>query len=346
MMETTRAHMFMRNYATVTAAMFFAFFGSVACGAEEHVVFSQPDVSNIGVRVYVIERRPLGEWFMISWQKSPFTADGKFVPVDWDPGSKTGLSIPDEQTRRRSQRGMRNAAGSTVCQMHGGTVGAYLNSADLSGKGIDAQGKPLPGSSGYKQMVTPSYMFGPEETIYPWCAPYSRLQVSLDLQIPTAVCAEKKGSLAYANPLLTLVDPKTKLKISWGPMLFSKRSKGEHTKPLQNIAYDAPSHSWMIRDRLVPGASWLELAPGSASYQTAPWRGWRHFSWSVSHAHVAAALKTMREQEPELKISTDPGDYQLTAFHLNAETHFQTAPAELGWSMRNVRIAVMSHNGD
>ena len=83
---------------------------------------------------------------MISWQKSPFTADGKFVPVDWDPGEKTGLSIPDEQTRTKAQRGMRNAAGSTVCQMYGGTVGAYLNSADLSGKGIDAQGNPLPGS--------------------------------------------------------------------------------------------------------------------------------------------------------------------------------------------------------
>ena len=156
----------------------------------------------------------------------------------------------------------------------------------------------------------------------------------------------KKGSLAYSNPLLTLVDPKTKLKISWGPMLFSQRSRGDATRPLQRIAYDAPSHSWMIRDRLVPGASWLELAPGSVSYQTAPWRGWRHFCWSVSRAHVAAALKTMREQEPELKISTDPGDYQLTAFHLNAETHFQTAPAELGWSMRNLRIVVISRNGN
>jgi len=329
---------FTRNYATVTAAMFFAFFGSVACDAEEHVVFSQPDVSNIGERVYVIERRPLGEWFMISWQKSPFTADGKFVPVDWDPGDNTGLSIPDERTRRMAQRGMRNASGSTVCQMYGDTVGAYLNSADLSRDGFDATGNPLPGSSGYKQMITPSYKLRQDEAIYPWRAPDNHLQVSLDLQIPTAVCAEKKGSLAYVNPLLTLVDPNTKLKISWGPMLFSNRSNGDHTEPLQNIAYDRPSHSWMIRDRLVPGASWLELAPGSASYQTAPWRGWRHFSWSVSRAHVTAALKAMREQEPHVKISIDPGDYQLTSFHLNAETHFQTAPAELGWSMRNLRI--------
>jgi len=325
---------------TLLAVMHFTLSGRVACGTEGQVLFSQPDVPDIGDRLLVIERQPTETWFMISWQRSPFTADGKFVSVDWDPGEKTGLSIPDEHARRTAQRGMRNVPGSSVCQMYGDTVGAYLNSADLSGKGVDADGNPLPGSEGYKQMVTPSYKLNPKGDVRPWSAPDSVLRVSLDLQIPTAVCAERKGSLAYVNPLLTLVDPRTRLKISWGPMLFSRRSKGDHTRPLQNIAYDAPSKSWMIRDRLVPGASWLELPPGSAFYQTEPWRGWRHFSWSVSRAHMTAALKAMREQEPDKEISTDPGDYQLTAFHLNAETHFQSAPAELGWSMRNLRIAV------
>ena len=330
----------MKSTLTFLTALLLASCGHVACGAEGQVLFSQPNVTDINGRVYVIERRPLGEWFMISWQKSDFTADGKFVPVDWDPGEKTGLSITDERTRRLAQRGMRNVAGSTVCQMHGDTVGAYLNSADLSGKGADAQGNPLPGSDGYKQMITPSYQFGPEEIIHPWRAPDGCLQVSFDLQIPTAVCQENKGSLAYVNPLLQLVDRKTGLRISWGPMLFSKRSREDATTPLQHIAYDGPSRSWMIRDRLVPGASWHELAPGSASYQTAPWRGWRRFSWSVSRAHVTAALEAMRRQEPEVKISTDPGDYQLTSFHLNAETHFQARPAELGWSMRKLQIEV------
>jgi hypothetical protein len=302
------------------------------------VLFRQPELAGFGNRMYVQARLPWGEFAMISWQKSPFTPDGKFLPVGWDAGAKTGLALPGD--RPLAQRGIRDVAGATTAQMSGDAVGAYLNSADLSGGGTDVRGWPLPGSDGFKMMITPQIKFAPQETVHPWRAPGSRLQISLDLQIPTAVCAEQKGSLAYVNPLLTLVDPKTKLKISWGPMLFSKRSKGEHTKPLQNIAYDAPSHSWMIRDRLVPGASWLELAPGSASYQTSPWRGWRHFSWLVSHAHVAAALKAMRAQEPELKISTDPGDYQLTAFHLNAETHFQTAPAELGWSMRRALITL------
>ena len=333
--------MLTRNVAqTITILLLFLDCTGVASGGETKVVFSQPSVSEIGDRLYVIETRPVGEWFMISWQKSPFTPDGKFVPVDWDPEEKTGISIVGQEARRNAQRGMRNAAGTTVCQMVGDTVGAYLNSADLSGQGVDGDGNPLPGSGGFKQMITPSYMFGSEEAIRPWNDAESCLQVSLELQIPTAVCGEKKGSLAYVNPLVTLVDPKTKAKISWGPMLFSKRSKGEATKPLQWIAYDAPSRSWMIRDRLVPGASWLELAPGATPYQTAPWVGWRHFCWSVSRAHVAAALTAMEQQEPNLELSKNPGDYQLTAFHLNAETHYQTAPAELGWSMRNLQIVV------
>ena len=64
---------------------------------------------------------------------------------------------------------MRNAVGvpSARCTV---AQSALILSADLSGKGVDAKGNPLPGSDGYKQMVTPSYMFGPEETIHPWRA--------------------------------------------------------------------------------------------------------------------------------------------------------------------------------
>jgi len=46
------------------------------------------------------------------------------------------------------------------------------------------------------------------------------------------------------------------------------------------------------------------------------------------------------------RVSIDPGDYQLTSFHLNAETHFQNAPSELGWSMRHLGIVVISCDGD
>ena len=151
----------MSRQAALAGFIAYLALGGVVCGAEGEVVLSQPEVQGIAGQMYVIERRPVGEWFMISWQKSPFTKDGKFVPVDWDPGGKTGLSIPNEAARGKAQRGMRNVPGSTVCQMHRDTVGAYLNSADLSVKGKDAKGNPLPGSGGYKQMITPSFMFHP-----------------------------------------------------------------------------------------------------------------------------------------------------------------------------------------
>jgi hypothetical protein len=311
----------------------------------EQLIFEQPYVGtgDIEDRIFVKENRPLEKWFMISWQESPYIEGGKpFMPVDWDPVEKTGFSIPGD--RALNQRGYRNEAGSTACQMFGNTVGAYLNSADLSMDGVDEDGNPLPGSGGYKQGFFPSYHFSPQrlsgndDPIYLWREEKSILEISLELQIPTAVCAEQKGSLAFVNPLLLLVDPKTNLKISWGPMLFSKRSNGDFTKPLQNIALDIPSNSWMVRDRLVTGASFLEVAPGSAQFQNSPWRGFKRFHWTVTREHVGKALKAMKKQEPHLQMSLDPGDYYLVHFHLNAETHYQTGPAELGWSMRNLRI--------
>ena len=312
----------------------------------EQLIFAQPEVGigDIEGRMFIMETTPLKKWLMISWQASPYIKEKKFVSVDWDPVEKTGFSIPGNHAL--NQRGYRNEAGTTVCQMFGNTVGAYLNSADLSVHGFDKNGNPLPGSGGYKQGIFPSYNFSSknlsdkDEAIYLWREENSRLEISLELQVPTAICDEKKGSLAYINPLMLLVDPKTKLKISWGPMMFSKRSSGDDTKPLQNIALDIPSNSWMVRDRLVPGASYMELAQGSAQYQTSAWLGFKQFAWIVTKEHVKKALKVMHEQEPNLQMSLDPGDYYLAAFHLNAETHYQTAPTELGWSMRNLRIVL------
>ena len=63
---------------------------------KEELVFTQPDVGvgDLGGRIFVAEKRPLDQWFMISWQKSPYLKEGKpFVPVDWDPVEKTGFEV-------------------------------------------------------------------------------------------------------------------------------------------------------------------------------------------------------------------------------------------------------------
>ncbi len=302
------------------------------------VLFRQPELVGFGDRMYVQARVPAGEFAMVGWQKSPFTADGKFLPAGWDAGAKTGLTLPGDRTL--AQRGMRDVAGATTAQMAGDAVGAYLNSADLSGSGTDAQGRPLPGSGGFKMMVTPQIRFAPESAVRPFRTENGRLNLSLDLQVPVAACGEKKGSLAYVNPVLLLVDPQRGVKISYVVDLFSRRSTAGPRKVIQHIAHDGPTKSWMIQCNLVPGNPWVEMGKDSEVFQTAPWRGWRHFSCSVTRAHVLAALKALRKQQPETNCSLDPADFQLSSFHLNAELTFETAPAELGWSMRRALLTL------
>ena len=302
------------------------------------VLFRQPELAGFGNRMYVQARVPAGEFAMVGWQKSPFTPDGKFLPAGWDAGAKTGLTITGDWAL--AQRGMRDVAGATTAQMSGDAVGAYLNSADLSGSGTDAQGRPLPGSGGYKLMVTPQIKFAPETAVRPFRTENGRLNLALDLQVPVAACGEKKGSLAYVNPVLLLVDPQRGVKISYVVGMFSRRSTGGPQKVIQHIAYDGPTKSWMIQCKLVPGNSCLDIGKGSEVYQTVSWRGWRHFSCTLTRANVLTALKALREQQPETNCSLDPADFQLSSFHLNAEITFETAPAEMSWSMRRALLTL------
>ena len=302
------------------------------------VLFRQPELAGFGNRMYVQARVPSGEFAMISWQRNPFTPDGKFLPVAWDAGAKTGLAATGDQTQ--AQRGMRDVTGTTTAQMFGDAVGAYLNSADLSGSGTDAQGRPLPGSDGFKMMITPQIKFAPETAVRPFRTENSRLNLSLDLQIPVAVCGEKKGSLTYANPVLLLEDSKRGVKISYVVGMFSRRSTGNPRKVIQHIAHDGPTKSWMIQCNLVPGNPWVDMGKDSEAFQTVPWRGWRYFSCTLTRANVLAALKALEKQHPETDCSLDPSDYQLRSFHLNAEITFETAPAEMGWSMRRALLTL------
>ena len=322
----------------INAVMLAAFTGTPVESSDSNALFRQPSLPGFGDHLYVQARAPVETFAMISWQKNPATADGKFVPGDWNVGEKTGLLIAGNLAE--AQRGMRNRAGSTAAQMSGTGVGAYLNSADLSGGGVDAQGYPLPGSGGYKMMVTPQINFSPVQVSHLFRTRGDMLRITMDLQIPVAVCAQKKGSLTYVNPILVFSDPKRKVKISYIVGLFSSWATKKPAKIIENIAYDDPSHSWMIHCNLVPGIRWATMGSDSSSYQALPWKGWKHFSYSITRENFESALHVFREQQPDLDCSTDPADYLLQSFHLNAELTYQTAPTELGWSMRNAMILI------
>ena len=88
------------------------------------VLFQQPELAGFGERMFVQARVPLGEFPMVGWQKSPFTPDGKFLPVGWDAGAKTELVITGDRTQ--GQRGMRDVAGAMTAQMFGDAGGALF----------------------------------------------------------------------------------------------------------------------------------------------------------------------------------------------------------------------------
>ena len=302
--------------------------------AEPVVLFRQPPLEAIAGRLYVQSRIPDGMFCLISWQKNPGTADGLFMPVDWKVEEKTGLNITEHLLER--QAGTAKRRGATAAQVCGTAVGAYLNSDDLTGGGRDAAGKPLPGSGGYKMMVTPEIRFPVKPGIKPFADPTARLVTSFDLQVPVAIDERKAGSHTYVNPCFVFTDPQTKLKLSYIVVTFST---GYHVVK-ESIAYDGPSHSWMLHSYITGNQQWVGLEVGSETFQSKPWKGWKHFSFSITPAHVRSALTAFCRQQPAVPCSTNPADYAIQSFHLNAELKYETAYAELGWSMRDATIAL------
>lgn len=333
--------LFERHFFALAIAGLLVFSWVSEAAGTADVLFRQPSLDGFGDRLFVQAHPAPGTFNLISWQKNPTTDDGRFVPVDWNVGEKTGLVIATNLSS--AQRGMRNERGATAAQMSGTAVGAYLNSADLSGGGQDAGGNPLPGSGGYKMMVTPQFFFPKPQVAGLFQAREDRLKVSMDLQIPVAVSAQKKGSLAYVNPVLVFIDAKRNVKISYTVGMFATWPARNGPKMVEHIGYDEPSHSWMIHCNLMPGIRWATFESDSSIYQVLPWKGWKHFSYAITWENFAAALKIFREKQPDVNCSTDPADYRLHSFHLNAEITYQIAPAELGWSMRHAEI-VFEHN--
>ena len=95
----------------------------------------------------------------------------------------------------------------------------------------------------------------------------------------------------------------------------------------------------MIQCKLVPGSPLLDIGQDPNVSLAAPWKGWRHFSCSITRAHFLAAQKALGEQQSETKSSLDPADFPLSSFHLNPELTYETTPAELGWCVRRALLA-------
>lgn len=281
-----------------------------------NTLFQQPaETSGIAGNMFIPlankKQLPIGAFGLEGWQANPFTSDGLLVPNGYNMSAMTGFSPPAPINQ---QLGFHNTGRSSVAQMEGGTVGAYLNSADLPGA-----------PDGQKMMITPQFSFTAPAS--PFVNADSVLEGGMDLQIPMAV-----GKDTYVTTDF-LFDGPAGAQLSFGVELFHN----EGVKPVIGVGYDGPSKNYMLNSPLGVDQTYVTMGTG-APYQSAAWSGFQHFHWQVTTAQFASALKYLAIKFPGHFPSLSPADYKLARIHLNAEFHFGPLPAAIGWSMRGWRV--------
>jgi hypothetical protein len=297
--------------------------------AASTMLFAQPSLDGIVDNFFVpaAEHRPprVGIFTLILWQPNPNRQDGKLVPTDWSAGERTGFypSVP----LARHQAGFRDVHGTSTVQADGDTVGAYINSADLP-----------TGSHQFKMMITPQIIFAPPDQVRPYEQAGRAVVVSLELQVPTAVDGHNDGSDTYVSADLVFVDRNRSTKISYGCNLFFNGHP--RRRPVGNIALDLDTQNMMINSAVGWQHDWLTALGSSAVSQSAPWKGWKAFNFAITENNFVSALAALNQKNPGVHASVNPADYTLVQFHLNAELHFKTSAAELGWSMRRAKIEI------
>ncbi len=290
------------------------------------ILFQQPQESGISGHFFVPPAThtppPKGLFELVLWQPNPSSPDGLLVPTTWDAGSQTGFTPPAPLSA--AQLGFQDNPGASTAQMAGDTVGAYINSADLPGS-----------PPGQKMMITPQFLFASGNEPVPFASSNSVLSSSMDLQIPTAA-----GLDTYVVADLLFEDPNG-VRISLGAKIFNNGNPNEEV----GSTYDTDSNSYTLNSPLAGVQQFVTQVSGGGPTTGTPWLGWQHFEWSISQAQFAAGLSYLAAQYPGKVTVTDPTQYVLAEVHLNAEFHFQPAPAELGWSMTGWTVSVAASGG-
>jgi hypothetical protein len=294
-----------------------------ALAREPRVVFEQPALNEAAKHAYVKKKPKRGNFYLVLWQPNPHRPDGGLVPVTWRVGDKTGY-YPSGPLARH-QLGMRDAYGSTALQIEGDTVGAYLSSTDLTH-----------GAAWHKNMITPAYDFPRAAQIAPFHGSDSALTCALELQVPTAVDGSGRKSAAYVNLDLMFARNDETARMTYNGGLFYNHPEDA---PPERVGFDPATQTVAVLTPIRPGSKWNKYTRGTEAQQGAPWTGWKKFRFTITRDNFASALKAVREKHRGTTWGDDPSEWKLTLIHLNAEIRYETAAAELGWSMRRLKCA-------
>ncbi len=273
----------------------------------------------------VRDSRTRGSFQILSWQSNPAPESmGLMIPNTCRATYHlTGMSVVGNASKYQSAYS--NACGSSMVQLQGSVMGVYLTSSDLPN-----------GSHRNKMMITPVIRF--PKPVYIYSTSQGFLQSSFDLQVPVAEDRSSPKSKTFVNANYLFRDKKSGGELTFNVMLFFHR----HDRPIEgSVRVDRDTSDFMFNAPLLPQTKRVDMMTGSDVYQGKPWLGWKGYKYRITKKNMLLAIDAAKKAYPSVSLSSDPADYGLIQFHLNAELHFDPLSAEatrLGWSMRNMEI--------
>ena len=143
----------------------------------------------------------------------------------------------------------------------------------------------------------------------------------------------------------TFIDRTTGTKLTYEVGLFHQNP---HAPPLTREGliktevglFDLNSHSFQVGSPLSPMARLNEPVEGSAVYSTLPWAEERRIAFTISWENFKTGLGSLKNKG-DYTGSLIPADYFLKSWHINAEMQYDQTPTQLGWSLSDVKIALV-----
>jgi hypothetical protein len=209
--------------------------------------------------------------------------------------------------------------GSTAISFAGGTFGASLNLYDTPLAPRDTLGT-----------ITIENNWSPAATVAPWAVASAALDLSI---LYEAHSAFRTGVAVYSSWSLGLSHKVTLDYVWYETALFDlDRDLGA-----DEIWHDTISGNVIVHGVLGPPSAFHSLAPDSTVSQTATWSGRRLFHFTITSAHIAAAM-TEANKKFNISLGTDPSQWNLV--HTNVELE-GTPNVRGAHSLSNMTIALM-----
>jgi hypothetical protein len=259
--------------------------------------------NNVGILCNPIPSQETpGVWWL--WQGGPKTCMDN-DPIDWAVGDFTGFYPAGDVTL--SQRGVnRDWYGSQAVQFQGDTFGIVLHSASV----LDSISTIDP--------IIIDYEYDKSTPPFPFADPDNRIVYSLQLQVASAHV--RGPAVAHVVGYILLQDTKSRKDIWYGANIFDTRGAGMAKEVTMLDSCNFCTGWPIVVGEIGIDGAFTSNPSLSEPFQSAPWRGFKIFSFSISSAQMKSTITTLKAKYAEMQsLSGDPADYVLLSASLNAE---------------------------